>query len=543
MKPYPTKTSITTMKAVLYARVSTEDQRERQSITTQLDFAKRYCELHSITLLDTYLDDGISGTIPVERRAGGAAMLADCRAGKFDTILVYKLDRLARSALELLRCIETLEANKASVKSMTEPFETTSAVGKFMVTMLAGFAQLERDNLRDRSGAGMERAAREGIVIGLPPLGYRVENKRFVIDEEQAVIVRDIFDRYTRGERTVGIAEALQANGVPTRSVFHPRRDRPHGVGKWHNTDIGVILKNTTYKGEYRWRKRRSRKHEGSIVGWDKTPVEEQFVAHVPAIVSAEQFDNVQLILRENFNQAKRNSKRTYLLSGLITCGICGRKFVGHGSRGSGRRKDQFYYHCFSMINHKVGTCGNRGVRVDQIEERVWSDIEGFARDPLPVIEELVTNLRERDQEQLSLAEEQARVHSTSTVKSEERERIITLYRRGRISEEETDRELSRLELELTSLSGERDRLFARQLRAQEIQNNLVNVDSLLVRLASEVKVAEEARRVEIVRALVSEITVNARNEGGRRVAHLDIVYNFNAPRKGSKFINCSPLG
>jgi site-specific DNA recombinase len=85
------------MRVALYFRVSTDEQKERASIETQREFAAQYCKVHEITVISSYSDDGISGTIPVAERPDGSRLLSDVRAKKFDTILVYKLDRLARS--------------------------------------------------------------------------------------------------------------------------------------------------------------------------------------------------------------------------------------------------------------------------------------------------------------------------------------------------------------------------------------------------------------------------------------------------------------
>lgn len=139
------------MKAALYFRVSTDEQTERASIETQRDFAAQYCKANEIEVIARYSDDGISGTMPISVRPDGARLLADAKAKRFDTILVYKLDRLARSTLEILKAVETLGQWGVSIKSMTESFETDSSVGKLLVSMLASVAQLERDAIRDRS--------------------------------------------------------------------------------------------------------------------------------------------------------------------------------------------------------------------------------------------------------------------------------------------------------------------------------------------------------------------------------------------------------
>src|SRR5829696_3698634 len=94
-----------TTGVVLYLRVSTEEQRERQSIGTQREFGLRYCELHDEHLVDQYPDDGVSGTIPLDQRTEGARLLADARAGRFDIVLIYRLDRLGRDPRGILNAV------------------------------------------------------------------------------------------------------------------------------------------------------------------------------------------------------------------------------------------------------------------------------------------------------------------------------------------------------------------------------------------------------------------------------------------------------
>src|SRR5437867_6158590 len=161
------------MKAAIYLRVSTEEQRERQSIATQRDFAERYCALHEIPVHDFYADDGVTGTNPLEQREQGAKLLDDARAKKFDTVLIYKLDRLGRDPRLILNAVKELEDLGVEVKSMTEPFDTASPSGRFLLTILSGVAGLERDTIIQRSAEGINRLARAGAWLGgVTPYGF-----------------------------------------------------------------------------------------------------------------------------------------------------------------------------------------------------------------------------------------------------------------------------------------------------------------------------------------------------------------------------------
>ena len=112
------------MPVATYLRVSTEEQRERQSIETQREFGERFCQLHKLETHRVYEDDGISGTVPLEKRPQGSQILRDARLGKFDQLLVYRLDRLGRNTLLIWKAVEDLEKLGVRVKSMTEEFDT-----------------------------------------------------------------------------------------------------------------------------------------------------------------------------------------------------------------------------------------------------------------------------------------------------------------------------------------------------------------------------------------------------------------------------------
>src|SRR5579884_2330017 len=176
------------MAVGVYVRVSTEEQRERQSIATQREFAQRYCDLHQLPISETYADDGVTGTLPIESRPAGIRMFEDARQHKFDQLLVFKLDRLGRETRLILNAVAELEKHGVRVRSMTEEFDTATATGRLMLTLLSGFAAHERELIRERSVAGTNRLAESGAWMGgVVPYGYRKEgekiHRRIVVNE------------------------------------------------------------------------------------------------------------------------------------------------------------------------------------------------------------------------------------------------------------------------------------------------------------------------------------------------------------------------
>ena len=167
------------MAVAVYVRVSTEEQRERQSIRTQIEFGERYCQLHSLAAYRIYSDDGVSGTVPLDQRPEGGQILRDAKLRKFDQLLIYKLDRLGRETRLILNGVAELEKVGVRVRSMTEEFNTGTSTGRLMLTLLSGFASHERDVIRERSVAGTNRVAESGAWLGgIVPYGYRKVGER-----------------------------------------------------------------------------------------------------------------------------------------------------------------------------------------------------------------------------------------------------------------------------------------------------------------------------------------------------------------------------
>lgn len=214
------------LKVAVYPRVSSEEQVERKTIENQLEFGRKYCDLHQLEVVEWFKDEGVTGTIPLDSREAGARVLEDARLGRFDLLLIYRLDRLGRSARVILNAVYELEQHGVKIRSMTEPFDTGDPSGRFLLTILAGVADLERETILDRMWHGANRAAREGKWLGgIVPYGYRVNaEKRLEIVEEplpgmeisEADVIRLIYRLIAeQGYSTIKVADYLNALGVP----------------------------------------------------------------------------------------------------------------------------------------------------------------------------------------------------------------------------------------------------------------------------------------------------------------------------------------
>lgn len=366
------------MAVAVYVRVSTEEQRERQSIATQREFAERYCQLHSLAVHRVYADDGVSGTVPLEHRAEGSQILKDARNGKFDQLLVYKLDRLGRETRLILNAVAELERLGVRIRSMTEEFDTGTSTGRLMLTLLSGFASHERDVIRERSTAGTNRVAEAGAWLGgIVPYGYRKRGEkrdaRLVISEDpiaglgmsEADVIREVF-RLAAVERKSCCVIAARLNDLRVPCAYvrddrlalrGKRKERTSGV--WRPGRVRGLITNKTYMGIHEFGKRAVKKR----------PL---ISRPVPAIVAETTWNKAQQTLKVNFLFSARSAKNQYLLRGLIKCGLCGLTYVGvAANRPNGKR--EFYYRCNGAhspsVYTKLGRCRAKAIRGDYLEE------------------------------------------------------------------------------------------------------------------------------------------------------------------------------
>lgn len=524
--------------AALYLRVSTEEQRERQSIDTQREFGAKYTDLHQLPVQGVYADDGVSGTVPLEKRIEGQRILEAARRGEFNQLLVYKLDRLGRDTRLILNAVAELEKYGVRVRSMTEEFDTATATGRLMLTMLSGFAAHERDQIRERSMAGTERLARAGAWLGgIVPYGYRKEGEdreaHLVISEEEipgvgfseAEVIRRMF-RLAADERAscFRIADFLNTLRVPCayardgRLLLRGKR-RQRTSGLWRAARVRNILVNPTYMGRHEYGKRSKLQRQ-------------TVVREVPAIVDEATWRKAQQTLKQNFLFGPRSTRNRYLLRGTAKCGICGLTLIGtRAVRPSG--KVDFYYRCNGKHTAR-GIYANTGQRCQAkdvngsfFEQAIWTDIEGFLRNPGQVAEILHQRVAAREQRGLPEFDRRS-IEIGLANKGEERARVLALFRRGRIDEAALDAQLDEIETEERLLRIRLD--VAQRNGSPQKDNGIANVESLLERLREKLDkgISWELKR-ELVEVLVDGITVDTIGSGNQREAVINVRYRFSS--------------
>src|SRR5215211_8315945 len=356
----------------LYLRVSSEEQRDRETIEIQDDFLEQYRNLYELEVADIYKDDGISGTIPLHERSEGRRLLEDAKAGKFDTVLVY---RLGRSLLVIVDAHDRLQAAGVALRSATEPIDTSTPSGRLIFQMLASFAEYERGTIRERTQAGLHRAFRNGRQTGAIPYGYTFDEAgSFVVMPEEAEIVAQIFENIAAGATLYSEAKRLNDLGVPSPGWRYGTGER-HPGRYWAHPTLRNIIHQRAYSGT----------HEVKING-GKDRIERE----VPAIVSPELMRRAVLRLEENKRFSGGKKHRNYLLSGLIICETCGYACTGQTRTAQGKKYP--YYRCSDDDIERAHRAPH--VSAPWLEELVWADVKRFITNPGEVLERVREELR-----------------------------------------------------------------------------------------------------------------------------------------------------
>jgi site-specific DNA recombinase len=509
-----------TERVALYLRVSSEEQRERQTIQTQREFLSDYARVMDLEVVDTYSDDGVLGTIPLGERSEGKRLLEDAEAGKFDTVLVYKLDRLGRTLLVIVEAHDKLAKVGVGLRSPHEAIDTSTPHGRFAFQTLASVAELERENIRTRTRDGLHRAFRAGKYMGVVPYGY-VANKdaRLEVVPEEGEVVREIFGRIVEGQSLYSVSKALNERYIPP-----PGRRYGSGKRRWQNKWAPTTIRNIIHQRAY------SGVHEVTLGG------SERVERPVPAIIDPLLQEQAKATLAEGKRRTyPREGSRKYLLAGLVKCAICGYGCSGHASTSKGKKRS--YYTCITNMRAKVPQGGPHGapyIRAEWLEEEVWGDVRRFLENPGEVLDRVRTQMESSDEIE-RLESERELLERTLADLRDERLDYLRQNARGAIeSDEELDTLLAdvrgRTENARLLMENVEVALASRRERRELAESAAAWLVSLRERLSEVEEDTEEAflARRQLVKLLVANITVGRYADGK---PHVQVTYRFGPPQ------------
>lgn len=416
------------VKVALYARVSTEEQKENFSLAAQIELLRKHAADNGYEIFDEYVDGGYSGTS--FERPRFQKLMDDAKQNRFSLILVYKIDRFFRSNKDLLNVVYDLEGMGVNIRSITEPFDTTNYLGKFILSLFGSIAELERNTFLERSKSGKLRRAREGYYSGSSPakFGYNYikETRKLEINEKEAGAVRKIYEVYTQPDSSlIKTTRALRKLDYRAKEGSLMREDVVHDV-----------LRDPIYTG--RWYANRHGKN-GTL-----KPREEWIEVKVPQIVSEEIFERTQELLEARKNYSERNAKYPYLLQGMVKCGDCGNTITGTSDKQFQVRNGKsygpyfkLYYRCTHFAKNKYGkhvNCQLKYVQAQKLESVVWRKIEEILENP-GLIEKAVRQEKEiKTKSEGTLKQDIKRIDLQLQGLIKEEQRILEAYRQNIIS-------------------------------------------------------------------------------------------------------------
>lgn len=505
--------------AAIYARVSSDRQKEEQTIASQTSALRAYAAAHEYLVPEGYVfeDEGWSGATLVRP---GLEHLRDLAAqGQMELVLVYSPDRLSRKYAYQVLLLEEFARHGVDVVFLQGPrAETPEDV--LLLQFQGMIAEYEKAQISERTRRGKRHRAQAGVVNALTgaPFGYRYVRKaegapaRYEVLESEALVVREVFRRYTEEWTSLGaLARWLTMAGVRTRT----------GQARWNKSSVWDMLRNPAYQGTACFQKTRQAERQrvnrrlrqrGGIpahpVCSRPRPREEWIEIPVPALVSTTQFALAQERFEQNRQFAARHTKRPSLLQGLLICQLCGYALYRYSTRSTRRRLT--YYRCTGMDAYRFPEgrrCANRPVRQDMVEALVWEHIIQLLSNPALVRTEIDRRLQELrtdrvgDVQREVATKELARLRAGIT-------RLIEAYQEQLISLDELRTRMPSLRQRETMVQAQLATLEAELLDAETYMALAESLESSLARLHDAAQSLEVADRQRVLRLVVKEVRV-----------------------------------
>ena len=507
------------MRVAHYARVSTDRQAEKYGISSQVEaLKKRSLEKGWTPVIDggkdAFIDDGYSGA-DLDRPALNRLRQA-AREGRIDIVLVYDPDRLSRKLFHQMILAEEFEKQGIKLEFVTQEMGT-SPEDRMFFNMRGLVSEYEREKIRERTIRGSREKARQGKVVNASSVayGYRYNKEKATLEEdpEKAPIIRMIFHAFAEENLSLQrLAEKLNRLHIPT----------PRGGDRWRASTLGAMLRNETYRGklnqfrnhtvEPKFRRNPLAKNKKTSAA--PSPRDEWITVNVPEVIQAGLFEIVQRKLKTNADLARRNTKREYLLSGLLICSRCGGRMGGHDTHGV------LYYRCYrrSILDKiPLDAEGNRQpcscpeIKTEMIEKEVWETICQLIREPDYLIEEL--GRHNRDDSQKEVVERELKLcQSRLKAIPEEQRRLVEGYRKGLYADFMMHEDMDSIQKEQGELERRKNELERKIAQRYLSEDNKVQIRQLAEDMGNGLDNLDFTGRQKLLRLLVEKVIYDGQN-------------------------------
>ena len=507
--------------AAIYARVSSEQQKEENTIASQTAALIAFAREQGYGVPDEWVveDEGFSGASLLRP---GLERLRDLAAeGYIQAVLIHSPDRLSRKYAYQVLLTEEFARHGVETIFLKAPHSGTPE-DQLMLQFQGMIAEYERAQILERSRRGKRHRARAGevSVLGGAPYGYRYIRKsrdapaRYEIDAPEAEVVQLVYDMYTVKGLSIGaIACLLRERGPPTR----------HRTTRWERSVVWAMLRNPAYKGAacfnktqvgQRQKVTRPFRLSGRTVHGEKScgherPRDEWIEIPVPAIVSEETFALAAERLADNKRFAPRRTIEPSIVQGLVSCRKCGYALSRSSTRSSARKIH--YYRCLGSDawRHLGGSvCDCRPIRQDLLDQIVWQEVVRLIEDPTLIQAELDRRLdaaraaEPAKRRQDALERELTRIEKST-------ERLVTAYQEDLLSLDELRRRMPELRAREQSMRAELQAILDQAHDRMSFLRLAETLTAFLQRLRESAQSLEIADRQKIVRLLIKDILVD----------------------------------
>jgi site-specific DNA recombinase len=505
--------------AAIYARVSSDRQKEDKTIGSQTTALKEYAEAHHYVVPKdcVFEDEGYSGATLA--RPGLERLRDLVNEGQVEVVLVHSPDRLSRRYAYQVLLLEEFSRKGVSVVFLKGAAGETPEE-QLLVQFQGMIAEYERAQIAERSRRGKRHRAKAGCVNVLSgaPYGYRYIKKTdtsdscYTIVEDEAAVVRQIYQWHAQEGLSIGeIARRLSVQGVPTR------KNKP----RWERSVIWAILRNPAYVGraafgktERAERKRVTRplRQRGGFSrrcsANRERPREQWIEIAVPALVSEAVFARAQERLAENRRLSRKNTKDLTLLQGLLVCGQCGYGLYRTSTRTTKRQAK--YYRCLGADGwrHMLPTpCPCRPIRVEDLDDAVWTQVERLLEEPAMIRAELE---RRRDESLRSnpLQQRRQRLQHDLQRVGQQIDKLLDAYQEGLLGLADLRQRMPGLRKKQSAAQKELEGAHWQALADAQLQQLDQSLESFLERLKRLAKDLGVAEKQKIIRLLVKEVVV-----------------------------------
>jgi len=506
--------------AAIYARVSSEQQREEHTIASQTASLIEFAKSHDLEVPGEWVleDEGYSGAT-LERP--GLERVRDLAAeGQIQVVLAYSPDRLSRKYAYQILLIEEFTRQGVETVFVRSP-QGDSAEDQLLVQFQGMIAEYERAQILERSRRGKRHRAHAGeiSVMSGAPYGYRYIRKTdeapaaYIVEEAEAGVVRRVYEMYTVDGLSIGeITRRLNAEGIPTRKAS----------ARWERSTVWGVLRNSAYRGlacfgktraSSRTRVMRPQRRRGvttpSTTAGHERPQEEWIEIPVPALITEESFARAQELLRENRIRSRRRTIAPSVVQGLVSCAKCGYALSRTSTQTSARKIH--YYKCIGSDGwRKLGgpVCDNgRFVRQELLDQIVWAEVIRLLEEPALLRQELDRRLAAARSSDPTRKREQSLQRELTHV-GKGIERLLNAYQEGLLAIEQLRERMPGLRQRQQTLRAEFQAIADQTHDRAAFLRLAETLTAFLARLRSASETLSVTERQRIVRLLVKDVLV-----------------------------------